>query len=100
MLQPSRSWDSVITSGGEKRIIFPCVDLASRPFSIRATQRSQAVEESGLSSISTAFSNPFPPTSLIRVTDFLRFFISSRKMEPSLPTLLPVFHPGPPQGLL
>lgn len=35
-------WDSLITRGGAKRMISPCVGLASKPFSLSLMQTSQA----------------------------------------------------------
>jgi len=45
---------SVMTSGGAKRMILPCVGFANNPLSLRATHKSHAVELSGVSLMITA----------------------------------------------
>ena len=57
--QHSCNCSSVITSGGAKRIMLPCVGLANKPLSFKDMHKSQAVELSGLSLITMAIEQPF-----------------------------------------
>ena len=52
----------VITSGGAKRIILPCVGFANKPWSLRRKHIFQAVLLSSVSLIKIALSKPLPRT--------------------------------------
>ena len=54
----------VITKGGAKRIISPCVGFANKPFSANFKHTSHA-ETPSFSLIMMAFNNPFPLTKVI-----------------------------------
>ena len=60
----SNNCSLVITKGGAKRIMFPCVGLANKPLSRKAIQIFQAVSLSSVSLIKIAFNNPLPLTPL------------------------------------
>jgi hypothetical protein len=57
---------SVITKGGAKRMILPCVGFANNPLSLSFIQISQAVELSSVSFIKIAFNNHLPLTDLTK----------------------------------
>ncbi len=74
---------SFITKGGAKRMIFPCVGFAKRPFSASFTQIFQAVLLSGLSLITMAFKRPRPLTNVTSsVFSTISFWILSLKILP------------------
>src|SRR5690606_16284501 len=65
MDKASRNCSSSMIKGGEKRMIFPCVGLASSPWSIIRRHRSHAALDSESTLSSIALSRPLPRTSLI-----------------------------------
>ena len=68
---------SLIVKGGAKRMISPCVGLASTPFSANLTQTSQA---SYFSAMTMAFKSPFPRTSFTTsVSKVLNSFLKKKK---------------------
>ena len=74
---------SVITNGGAKRMMFPCVGFANKPFSAKRTQIFQAVSLSSVSLITTAFSNPFPLTKVVMFEVSINLPNYSRKIFPN-----------------
>ena len=70
---------SLIVKGGAKRIISPCVGLASTPFSANLTQTSQA---SYFSAMTMAFKSPLPRTSFTTsVSKVLNSFLKKKKKK-------------------
>src|SRR5690606_24397109 len=78
----SNNCSSVITKGGAKRIILPCVGLASNPLSLNFKQIFQAVWLSSVSLIKIAFNKPLPRTNVQILEVAIYFFNSSRKSLP------------------
>src|SRR5690625_6524634 len=72
----------VITNGGAKRIILPCVGFANNPLSRSFKQIFHAVSLSGLSFITIAFNKPLPRISFTIVLDAIYSFIASRNRLP------------------
>ena len=73
----------MITNGGAKRIIFPCVGFASKPFSFKAMHKFHAVGLSSVSFTTIAFNNPFPRTLTTNSDSLIIRCISFRKIVPS-----------------
>ena len=79
MSKAFRSSFSLIVKGGAKRIISPCVGLASTPFSANLTQTSQA---SYFSAMTMAFKSPLPRTSFtISGSKVLNSFLKKKKKK-------------------
>jgi hypothetical protein len=72
-----------MTKGGAKRMIFPCVGFAKRPFSLNAIQIFHAVSLSSESLITIALSNPLPRTNVAVELVFIYSPITFRNNRPN-----------------